>query len=70
MFFPSIYELESLVALATAAQVPLSQLLRGFSADNSQPASRKMLLEQHVISRGIALEAPGVVQEANVRLRR
>ncbi len=70
MFFPSIYELESLVALATATSVPLSQLIREFSNDNSDNDTRKMYLEQHVTARHVLLVAPTIVQEATARLRR
>jgi hypothetical protein len=70
MFFPSIYEIESMIALATATRTPLSQIVRDFVADNAQPATRKMLLEQHVTARHVALLAPMVVQEAAARLRR
>jgi len=44
--------------------------VREFAADNANPATRKMLLEQHVMSRHVALAAPAVIQEAAVRLRR
>lgn len=70
MFFPSIYEFESLVALASARGMPLSQLIRGFASDNSDNRTRKMFLEQHVTARHVPLNAPTVVQEAAVRLRR
>jgi hypothetical protein len=70
MFFPAIYELESMVALATATRTPLSQLVREFSTDNAQPATRKLLLEQHVTARAGALDAPNIIQGAAERLRR
>jgi hypothetical protein len=70
MFFPSIYEFESLVALATTTRVPLNQLIREFSNDNSDNNTRKMYLEQHVAARHVPLVAPTVVQEAAARLRR
>ncbi|HEU4634726.1 MAG TPA: hypothetical protein VFS41_01000 [Edaphobacter sp.] len=56
--------------MATATRTPLSQLIREFSTDNAQPATRKLLLEQHVTARTAALDAPMVVQEAAARLRR
>lgn len=70
IFFPAIYELESMVALATDTRTPLSHLLREFFVDNGQPLTRKLLLEQHVTARTAALDAPMVVQEAAERLRR
>jgi hypothetical protein len=70
MFFPSIYEFESMIALATATRTPLNQILREFAADNANPATRKLLLEQHVTARQVPLLAPAMVQEAAERLRR
>jgi len=70
MFFPSIYEFESMVALAAARQLPMSQLVREFAVDNADPGTRKMLLEQHVTAQHMPLLAPAILQEAAQRLRR
>ncbi|MDC8012804.1 hypothetical protein [Tahibacter soli] len=70
MFFPSVYEFESMIALATAKQIPLSEIVQGFVADNSDPATRKLLLEQHVMAQHIDLLSPSTVQTAADRLRR
>jgi hypothetical protein len=70
MFFPSVNEFESIIALATARQVPMSQVVREFALDNAAPGTRKMLLEQHVAAQRMPLLAPTTVQEAALRLRR
>ena len=69
MLFPSAFEFESIVALANALQVPISQVVRDIVADNGNPETRKMLLEQHVTSRRAPLDAPAVIQRAANRLR-
>lgn len=69
MLFPSAFEFESLVALADALQMPLSQIIREIVADNGHPETRKMLLEQHVMARQVPLTAPTVIQRAADRLR-
>lgn len=69
MLFPSAFELESIVALANALQVPISQVVRHIVADNGNPETRKMLLEQHVMACRAPLDAPAVVQGAANRLR-
>lgn len=69
MLFVSIYEFESMVALATARRVPLSQVVGNIVAANSNPETRKALVEQHVIGQGVALLAPACVQGAALRLR-
>ncbi|ALN88503.1 hypothetical protein LC55x_5257 [Lysobacter capsici] len=69
MLFVSIYELECLVAYATATQVPLSHVVRDIVTANASPETRKALVEQHVIGQGVELLAPTCVQEAARRLR-
>jgi len=69
MLFPSGFEFESIVALANTLQVPISQVVRDVVADNGNPKTRKLLLEQHVIARRAPLEAPAVIQGATNRLR-
>lgn len=69
MLFVSIYEFESMVAFATTRQVSLSQVVREIVAANAHPETRKALVEQHVIGRGLALSAPACVQQAANRLR-
>lgn len=69
MLFVSIYEFESMVAFATARQVPLSQVIREIVAANTNPETRKALVELHVTGEGVALFAPACVQEAANRLR-
>ena len=69
MLFPSAFEFESIVALANALQLPISQVVRDIVADNGDPETRKMLLEQHVMARRAPLGAPSVIQQAANRLR-
>lgn len=69
MLFPSAFEFESIVALANALQVPISQVSRDIVADNGNPETRKLLLEQHVMARRAPLDAPAVIQGAANRLR-
>ena len=69
MLFPSAFEFESIVALANALQMPIHQVIRDIVADNGNPETRKMLVEQHVTSRRAPLDAPVVVQRAATRLR-
>jgi hypothetical protein len=69
MLFPSAFEFESMVALSNAVRVPLSQILREIAAANSNPETRKMLLEQHVMARRAPLAAPTATQSAADRLR-
>jgi hypothetical protein len=69
MLFVSIYEFESMVALAIAREVSLSQVIREIVTANADPATRKALVEQHVTGQGVALLAPTCVQEAALRLR-
>ena len=69
MLFPSAFEFESIVALANTLQVPISQVVRDIVADNGNPETRKLLLEQHVMARRAPLDAPAVIQGAANRLR-
>lgn len=69
MLFPSAFEFESIVALSNTLQVPISQVVRDIVADNGNPETRKMLLEQHVAARRAPLDAPAVIQRAANRLR-
>ncbi|HGK7304064.1 TPA: hypothetical protein ACJ509_001946 [Stenotrophomonas maltophilia] len=69
MLFPSAFEFESIVALANALQVPISQVVRSIVADNGHSETRKLLLEQHVMARRAPLDAPAVIQGAAIRLR-
>lgn len=69
MLFVSIYEFESMVALATARQVSLSHVVQEIVAANAGHETRKALVEQHVMGQGVALVAPACVQAAANRLR-
>lgn len=69
MLFPAAFEFESIVALANALQVSLSQTIREIVADNGNPETRKMLMEQHVMARRVPLTAPLTIQRAADRLR-
>lgn len=69
MLFPSVFELESIVALANALQITISQVIREIVAGNGNPETRKMLLEQHVMARRAPLDAPEIIQRTANRLR-
>lgn len=69
MLFPSSFELESIVALSNALRMPLGQVLHEVVADNCNPQTRRMLLEQHVMARRSSLVAPLVIQRSARHLR-
>lgn len=69
MLFASIFELESMIALATARQVSLSQIVREIVQANADPATRKAFVEMHVMAYQLPLLAPSCLQAAAQRMR-
>lgn len=69
MLFVSIYELESMVALATSRQVSLSHIIREIVHANADPGTSKAFVEMHVMAHDLPLVAPTCVQSAAQRMR-
>lgn len=70
MLFASIYEFESLIALAGARHESLSQVVRKIVAENADSSTSKALLEMHIMAHQTPLVPPTCVREAARRLRR
>ena len=69
MLFASVYELESMIALATSRQVLLCQIVREIVHANANPETSKAFVEMHVMAHDFALLAPSCVQGAALRMR-